>query len=62
MGCDLWRTHGPPENLLDDWSSREFLSSFRQNATATGSMKLGKTVAGESPAPTALSPQRPSVL
>jgi hypothetical protein len=33
MGCDLWRTHGPPENLLDDWSSREFLSSFRQNAT-----------------------------
>jgi hypothetical protein len=27
------RTHGPPEDLLDDWGSCEFLSSFRQSAT-----------------------------
>jgi hypothetical protein len=27
------RTHGPPEDLLDDWGSCEFASSFRQNAT-----------------------------
>jgi len=27
------RTHGPPEDLLDDWGSCELLSSFRQNAT-----------------------------
>ena len=34
------RTHGPPEDLLDDWGSCEFLSSFRQNATATFSVVL----------------------
>jgi hypothetical protein len=27
------RTHGPPEDLLDDWGSCEFASSFRQKAT-----------------------------
>ena len=34
------RTHGPPEDLLDDWGSCEFLSSFRQDATATRSVVL----------------------
>jgi hypothetical protein len=37
------RTHGPPEDVLDDWGSCEFLSSFRQNATSLLEHLLGSS-------------------